>query len=191
MLRIIKIMADYNKDVVADRERDRHPMATNDGEFEDYETRMSDVIRDGYENCDPERWLKVIPQLIANIDMQYVNTLAIFCSIGEQHAQGILFSLIFAQKNCSGGREKQRKNAADVIDKIRDHSRTLVEEVETLTRELVSVSMLWGDIWNEAIDFVSIRIYDIKNKFTARLDEAYNYLRDLKQKSDFFTSVHP
>ena len=75
MLRIIKIMADYNKDVVADRERDRHPMATSDGEFEDYETRMSDVIRDGYENCDPERWLKVIPQLIANIDMQYVNTL--------------------------------------------------------------------------------------------------------------------
>ena len=39
-----------------------------------------------------------------------------------------------------------------MIDKIRDHSRTLVEEVETLTRELVSVSMLWGDIWNEAID---------------------------------------
>ena len=32
---------------------------------------------------------------------------------------------------------------------------------------------------------------DFKNKFTARLDEAYNYLRDLKQKSDFFTSVHP
>ena len=31
---------------------------------------------------------------------------------------------------------------------------------------------------------------DFKNKFTARLDEAYNYLRDLKQKSDFFTSVH-
>ena len=78
MLRIIKIMADYNKDVVADRERDRHPMATSDGEFEDYETRMSDVIRDGYENCDPERWLKVIPQLIANIDMQYVNTLGKF-----------------------------------------------------------------------------------------------------------------
>ena len=78
MLRIIKIMADYNKDVVADRERDRHPMAASDGEFEDYETRMSDVIRDGYENCDPERWLKVIPQLIANIDMQYVNTLGKF-----------------------------------------------------------------------------------------------------------------
>ena len=79
MLRIIKIMADYNKDVVAERERDRHPMASScDGEFEDYETRMSDVIRDGYENCDPERWLKVIPQLIANIDMQYVNTLGKF-----------------------------------------------------------------------------------------------------------------
>ena len=81
MLRIIKIMADYNKDVVADRERDRHPMATTDSEFEDYETRMSDVIRDGYENCDPERWLKVIPQLIANIDMQYVNTLGKFARV--------------------------------------------------------------------------------------------------------------
>ena len=88
MLRIIKIMADYNKDVVADRERDRHPMATSDGEFEDYETRMSDVIRDGYENCDPERWLKVIPQLIANIDMQYVNTLGKF---GRVFPSKILF----------------------------------------------------------------------------------------------------
>ena len=93
MLRIIKIMADYNKDVVAERERDRHPMASScDGEFEDYETRMSDVIRDGYENCDPERWLKVIPQLIANIDMQYVNTL------GKLSVKGTSTGKFFLQK---------------------------------------------------------------------------------------------
>ena len=81
-----------------------------------------------------------------------VKFLEIFCKIGDQHAQGILFSLIFASKNPKGGRIQQQKVAKDVIEKIRDHSRDLVEETELLSREFVSISMLWGDIWLEAID---------------------------------------
>ena len=30
-------------------------------------------IKKGYSNCDPERWLKVIPQLIALMDMKHVD----------------------------------------------------------------------------------------------------------------------
>ena len=130
---------------------------------------MEFAISDGYEHCDAERWLKVIPQLIAIMDMRYISQfthgklvpafcdlnvkfLEIFCKIGDQHAQGILFSLIFASKNPKGGRIQQQKVAKDVIEKIRDHSRDLVEETELLSREFVSISMLWGDIWLEAID---------------------------------------
>ena len=34
---------------------------------------MEFAISDGYEHCDAERWLKVIPQLIAIMDMRYIS----------------------------------------------------------------------------------------------------------------------
>ena len=77
---------------------------------------------------------------------------ALFCSIGEKHAQAILFPLIFASKNIKGNRPEQLGVAKDIIDKIRDHSRGLVEEVELLSKELVSISMPWMVIWYEAIE---------------------------------------
>ena len=69
-----------------------------------------------------------------------------------EHAQGILWSLIFASKNIKQGNSHQADVARKVIDKIRDHSRVLVEEAELVSHEFVSVSMLWIDIWAEAIE---------------------------------------
>ena len=34
---------------------------------------MDLAITEGYTHCDPERWLKVIPQLIAIMDMKYIS----------------------------------------------------------------------------------------------------------------------
>ena len=39
-----------------------------------------------------------------------------------------------------------------VIEKIRDHSRELVDEAELVSEELVNVSMLWIDVWQEGLD---------------------------------------
>ena len=79
--------------------------------------------------------------------------------MSEKHAQGILWSLIFASKNIKQGKNVQADAARRVIEKIRDHSRVLVEEAELVSQELVSVSMLLIDIWNEAIDGTFIKMH--------------------------------
>ena len=47
---------------------------------------------------------------------------------------------------------QQVNKATLVIEKIRDHSRELVDETELVSEELVNVSMLWIDVWQEGLD---------------------------------------
>merc|ERR1712106_226775 len=90
--------------------------------------------------------------MIAIMDVRHLDLQPLFCSIGERHAQAILFPLIFASKNTKGNRPRQASVAKEIIEKIRDHSRGLVEEAELLSKELVSISMPWTVIWYEAIE---------------------------------------
>ena len=66
MLRILKIMEDFNNDI------ESHPRP-NDTEFSDYRGKMEEVINEGFSRCDSERWLKVIPQMIAIMDVQHLD----------------------------------------------------------------------------------------------------------------------
>jgi hypothetical protein len=47
----------------------------------------------------------------------------ILAHIGEKHAQGILWSLIYAQKNPTQENERQSDLAKSIINRIRDHSK--------------------------------------------------------------------
>merc|ERR1739838_639427 len=91
MLRILKIMEDFNTDI-----ENHNSSSPNDNEFQIYRRKMDQVIKDGFLKCDSERWLKVVPQMIAIMDVRYLDLQPLFCSIGERHAQAILFPLIFA-----------------------------------------------------------------------------------------------
>ena len=66
MLRILKIMEDFNNDI------ESHP-SPNDNEFRAYRAKMENVIKEGFSRCDSERWLKVIPQMIAIMDVQHLD----------------------------------------------------------------------------------------------------------------------
>ena len=65
-------------------------------------------------------------------------------------------------------RPLQARVAPDIIDKIRDHSRGLVEEAEMLTKELVAISMPWNVIWYEAIEKLSNMDRQLNQKSTIR-----------------------
>ena len=96
------------------------------------------------------------------MDMQRVTIIPeLLQRIGEKHAQGILWSLIFARNNEQQGNTQQVNKATLVIEKIRDHSRELVDEAELVSEELVNVSMLWIDVWQEGLDSKRISLFFI------------------------------
>ena len=70
MLRILKIMSDFDKDLIESEKADNVDLISQ----EDQEKMMS-AIRTEPEHCDPERWLKVVPQLIAIMDMKHVTNI--------------------------------------------------------------------------------------------------------------------
>jgi len=155
MLRILNIMAEINKDL-EDPETSEFMHAS--------EGRLLETIRTEPLSCDPERWLKVVPQLIAIMDMNKVDNIPeILAHIGEKHAQGILWSLIYAQKNPTQENERQSDLAKSIINRIRDHSKNLVKEAEMISTELVSVAMLWIDQWNEALEDILQKFYCQQN----------------------------
>jgi len=155
MLRILNIMAEINKDL-EDPETSEFMHAS--------EGRLLETIRTEPLSCDPERWLKVVPQLIAIMDMKKVDNIPeILAHIGEKHAQGILWSLIYAQKNPTQENERQSDLAKSIINRIRDHSKNLVKEAEMISTELVSVAMLWIDQWNEALEDILQKFYCQQN----------------------------
>ena len=83
MLRILKIMEDFNTDI-----ENHSSSSPNDSgkyfmvkfqtikkssEFQLYRRKMEQVIKDGFLKCDSERWLKVVPQMIAIMDVRYLD----------------------------------------------------------------------------------------------------------------------
>ena len=65
MLRILKIMTDFDKD------QNDYAINRTDESHPDY--HLAEMINSLHDLCDPERWLKVIPQLIAIMDMKNVD----------------------------------------------------------------------------------------------------------------------
>ncbi|EDW03717.1 serine/threonine-protein kinase Tor [Drosophila grimshawi] len=104
-------------------------------------------------------WLQVIPQLIARIDThrrlvgQLIHTLLI--DVGKNHPQALVYPLTVASKSAS----LSRKNAAfKVLDSMRKHSPTLVEQAVMCSEELIRVAILWHEQWHEGLEEAS-RLY--------------------------------
>ena len=69
--------------------------------------------------------------------------------------------------------------AREIIEKIRDHSKGLVEEAELLSKELVSVSMPWTVIWYEAIENIMNTWRRIQHTATIRRGSKNSFYRKL------------
>ncbi|XP_043640413.1 serine/threonine-protein kinase Tor-like [Drosophila teissieri] len=118
-----------------------------------------EALLSGMKLIEINTWLQVIPQLIARIDThrQLVGQLIhqLLMDIGKNHPQALVYPLTVASKSAS----LARRNAAfKILDSMRKHSPTLVEQAVMCSDELIRVAILWHEQWHEGLEEAS-RLY--------------------------------
>ncbi|XP_030383558.1 serine/threonine-protein kinase Tor [Scaptodrosophila lebanonensis] len=124
-----------------------------------HDSEVYEAVLSGMKLIEINTWLQVIPQLIARIDThrklvgQLIHQLLM--DIGKNHPQALVYPLTVASKSAS----LARKNAAfKILDSMRKHSPTLVEQAVMCSEELIRVAILWHEQWHEALEEAS-RLY--------------------------------
>ncbi|GBF92738.1 hypothetical protein Rsub_05107 [Raphidocelis subcapitata] len=120
---------------------------------------VEEALQEGFGLVSIDTWLAVIPQIIARIHTNNVqvrgliNTLLV--RIGRSHPQALMYPLLVACKSQSQARQAA---AYAVLDMIRTHSATLVEQAQLVSQELIRIAILWHEEWHEALEEAS-RLY--------------------------------
>ncbi|CAF4657655.1 unnamed protein product [Rotaria sp. Silwood1] len=115
-----------------------------------------EAITEGNRTVPVEVWLHVLPQLIARIDSprplvhQLIRHLLI--DVGRQHPQALIYPLVVASKSVV----REREVAANrVLNNMREHSHTLVQQALVVSEELIRISILWHEKWHEGLEEAS------------------------------------
>lgn len=114
------------------------------------------AVGDGFFSVPVDNWLQVIPQLIARIHVTspQVRRLVhqVLSDIGRHHPQALVYSLAVAAKSQNVTR---RAAAVAILDRMRAHSATLVDQALLVGQELIRVAILWDEMWHEALEEAS------------------------------------
>jgi len=125
------------------------------GDAEDVEA----ALREGFGHVRVDTWLAVIPQIIARIhtNSETVRDMiqSLLIRIGRHHPQALMYPLLVASKSQSPSR---RAAATAVVEGVRQHSATLVEQAQMVGGELIRMAILWHEMWHEALEEAS-RLY--------------------------------
>ena len=125
------------------------------GDAEDVEA----ALREGFGHVRVDTWLAVIPQIIARIhtNSETVRDMiqSLLIRIGRHHPQALMYPLLVASKSQSPSR---RAAAMAVVEGVRQHSATLVEQAQMVGGELIRMAILWHEMWHEALEEAS-RLY--------------------------------
>ncbi len=120
---------------------------------------VDEAIAAGVEAMSVDTWLAVTPQIIARIHhpdhliRRAVRKL--LAHLGQAHPQGIVYPLTVAAK---AHNPLQHEGAKEVLDRMRLSYDTLVQHAELVSAELIRSSILWSEMWQEALEEAS-RIY--------------------------------
>ena len=122
------------------------------GDAEDVEA----ALREGFSRVSIDTWLAVIPQIIARIhtNSPTVRDLiqSLLIRVGMHHPQALMYPLLVASKSQSPSR---RAAATAVVEAVRQHSSTLVEQAQLVGGELIRMAILWHEMWHEALEEAS------------------------------------
>ncbi|KAJ6555230.1 phosphatidylinositol 3-kinase [Mycena sp. CBHHK59/15] len=78
----------------------------------------------------------------------------------EKSPSGLIYPLTVGSKSPS----ESRKNAAlAIMDRMREHSATIVEQARIVSRELIRVAILWHELWHEGLEEASRLYYTVRN----------------------------
>lgn len=139
------------------------------------------AMSDGFNMVKIDNWLQIIPQLISRIHQpnQIVSRslLGLLTDLGKAHPQALVYPLAVAVTSESVNRKKA---ALSIIDKMRVHSATLVEQSELVSHELIRVAVLWLEQWYEGLEDASRYFFGEKN--TEKMFEVLDPLHKMLKK---------
>jgi FKBP12-rapamycin complex-associated protein len=131
---------------------------------------VSNALQEGAQMVKIDTWLDVIPQLISHIHQPDPvvshSLLGLLSDLGRAHPQALVYPLTVAIKSESVSRQKA---ALTIIDKMRAHSSKLVDQADMVSNELIRVSVLWHEMWYEALEDASrayFNDHDVEKMFT-------------------------
>ncbi len=103
-----------------------------------------------------DTWLAVIPQIIARIHSPHAAIRSLLhellSRIGRAHPQALVYPLTVASKSYS---EVRKLAALSILNQMRHHSNSLVNQALLVSSELVRVAILWHELWHEGIEEAS------------------------------------
>ena len=120
---------------------------------------VRDALHEGFGHVAVDTWLGVLPQIIARIHTRQdtvrglIHTLLV--AVGRSHPQALMYPLLVACKSQSPFR---RAAAASVVDAVRAHAATLVDQAQLVSRELIRIAILWHEMWHEALEEASRQV---------------------------------
>ena len=120
------------------------------------EQQVNTVILEGFNDVSVDTWLEVIPQLIARIN-QPVNRVRatihrLLAEVGKAHPQALVYPLTVTMKS---NVTRRSESAAQIMEKMREHSPKLVEQADLVSHELIRVAVLWHELWHEGLEEAS------------------------------------
>ncbi|KAJ2473934.1 phosphatidylinositol kinase- protein kinase tor1 [Coemansia sp. RSA 2322] len=125
---------------------------------------VAQAVLDGFNTVSIRTWLQVIPQILARIHIRFESTSRLIkqllVEVGKFHPHAILFSLYVAARSDHVDRSQAAK---DVLAKLHDLSAEVVEETELVSRELIRITLLFPEMWQEALDNASKCYYGQNN----------------------------
>lgn len=131
---------------------------------------VANALQDGIQIIKIDTWLDVIPQLISHIHQPDPvvshSLLGLLSDLGRAHPQALVYPLTVAIKSESVSRQKA---ALTIIDKMRAHSSTLVDQADMVSNELIRVSVLWHEMWYEGLEDASrayFNDHDVEKMFS-------------------------
>ncbi|KAK9806197.1 hypothetical protein WJX72_004970 [[Myrmecia] bisecta] len=122
------------------------------------------ALQEGFGHVSIDTWLVVIPQVIARIHTSQVVVRrlihALLVRVGRHHPQALMYPLLVACKSQSTFR---RTAAMAVVENVRQHSATLVEQAQLVSQELIRMAILWHEMWHEALEEASRQYFGESN----------------------------
>lgn len=139
------------------------------------------AMTEGFNMVKIDNWLEVVPQLISRIhqpnEIVSRSLFALLTDLGKAHPQALVYPLTVAITSESTSRKKA---AQSIIEKMRVHSPSLVDQAELVSRELIRVAVLWHEQWHDALEDASRFFFGEHN--TEKMFETLEPLHQMLQK---------
>ncbi|KAL0953824.1 hypothetical protein HGRIS_005004 [Hohenbuehelia grisea] len=125
---------------------------------------VSQAIGRGFGTVEVDTWLEVIPQIIARIQTPHTNIRKniniLLTDVGRHHPQALIYPLTVASMSSS----RERVDAAtDIMNRMAEHSPSIVAQAKLVSRELIRVAILWHEMWHEGLEEASRLYFTEKN----------------------------